>query len=111
MYIRRGKMPPGDAVLDLNGIRFVWNRDKAESNLRQHGVSFEDACEVFFDPFVQLLRSEMIDGEEREATIGMTEEWRLLVVVYTFRAEAIRIISARPATSAERTAYEDSTAP
>jgi uncharacterized DUF497 family protein len=49
----------------------------------------------------------MLGGEEREAAIGLTEGWRLLVVVYTFREEAIRIISARPATAAERSLYED----
>ena len=111
MYIRRDRIAPGDAVFERNNIRFVWNFEKAESNARKHGVAFEAACELFFDPFVRLLRSEMIGGEERETAIGMSEDWRLLVVVYTFRLQAIRIISARPATSAERSAYEDSTAP
>jgi uncharacterized protein len=110
-YIRRGTLSFGKVVYKRNDIRFVWDRGKAESNLRKHGVSFETACEIFFDPFVSLLRSEMIGGEEREAAIGMTESWSLLVVVYTFREEAIRVISARPATSAERNRYEDSTAP
>jgi uncharacterized protein len=111
MYIRCGRLPPGDAVHERNGVRFVWNREKAGSNLRKHGVSFEAASEVFFDPFVRLLSSTMIGGEERETTIGLTEDWRLLVIVCTLRAEAIRIISARPATSGERTAYEEETAP
>jgi uncharacterized protein len=111
MYIRSGRLPPGDVVFERTGIRFVWNREKADSNLRKHGVSFEAACEVFFDPFVRLLHSSMIGGEERERTIGLTEDWRLLVVVCTFREKAIRIISARPATSGERTAYEEETAP
>ena len=111
MYIRSGRLPPGDVVLDRTGIRFVWNRAKAESNLRKHDVSFEVACDIFFDPFVRLLRSDMLGGEEREAAIGMTEDWQLLVVVYTPRAESIRIISARPATSGERIAYEEETAP
>ena len=104
-------MSGGEVFHDRNGLRFVWNREKAESNLRKHGVSFQTACEVFFDPFVRLLRSEMLGGEEREAVIGITVDWRLLVVVYTFRTEAIRVISARPATSGERTLYEDTTAP
>jgi uncharacterized DUF497 family protein len=111
MYIRRGRLSPGDVVHEWNGIRFVWNRDKAESNLRKHGVSFEAACEVIFDPFVSLLSSTMIGGEERETTIGLTEDWNLLVIVCTFRAEVIRIISARPATSRERAAYEEKTDP
>lgn len=111
MYIRRGRIPPGNVVHERNGIRFVWDGGKAESNLRKHGVSFEEACEIFFDPFIQLLRSEVLGGEEREAAIGMTEGWSLLVVVYTFREEAIRVISARPATSQERRCYEDSSTP
>jgi uncharacterized DUF497 family protein len=111
LYIRGGKLPQGDVVHERNGIRFGWNRAKADSNLVKHGVSFEAACEIFFDPLIHLLRSEMLGGEEREAAIGMTEGWRLLVIVYTFRAEAIRIISARPATHLERSIYEDSTAP
>lgn len=111
MYIRRGRVPLSDAVHQRNGVHFVWNREKAESNAHKHGVSFEMACEVFFDPFVQLLRSDMIGGEERETVIGMTEDWRLLVVVYTFREEAIRLISGRPAAPAERVRYEDPTAP
>jgi len=111
MYIHRGTLSLGRVVYERNSIRFVWDRGKAESNLRKHGVSFETACEIFFDPFVRLLRSEAIGGEEREVTIGMTEDWSLLVVVYTFREEAIRVISARSATPAERNRYEDSTTP
>lgn len=110
-YIRRGRLSLGEVAYKRNDIRFVWDRGKAESNLHKHGVSFETACEIFFDPFVRLLRSEMIGGEEREVATGMTEDWSLLVVVYTFREEAIRVISARLATSAERNRYEDSTAP
>lgn len=106
MYIRHGSIPAGDVVLERNGIRFTWDRGKVESNVRKH-VSFETACEVFFDPLIRLYRSEMLDGEEREMAIGLTADWRLLAIVYTFRAEAIRIISARPATSTERSFYED----
>jgi len=51
------------------------------------------------------------EGEERESAIGMTTGWVLLVVVYTFREDSIRVISARPATSRERENYEDSAAP
>jgi uncharacterized protein len=101
----------GEVSHERNGLRFVWDRGKAESNLRKHGVSFQTACEVFFDPFVRLLRSGMLGGEEREAVIGITEDWRLLVAVYTFRTAAIRIISARPATPGERNLYEDTTTP
>jgi uncharacterized DUF497 family protein len=100
-------MSLGDVVHERHGIRFTWDRGKAESNLRKHRVSLETASEIFFDPLIRLERSEMLGGEEREAAIGLTEGWRLVVVVYTFREEAIRIISARPATAAERSLYED----
>ena len=105
-YIRGGRIALGDVVHKRNDICFVWDRGKADSNLRKHGVAFEDACEVFFDPFIRLLHSQVIGGEERESAIGLTEDWTLLVVVYAFREEAIRVISARPATSRERKTYE-----
>ena len=99
-------MALGDVVHKWNDVCFVWNREKAESNLRKHGVYFEAACEVFFDPFIRLLHSQTIGGEERESAIGMTEDWTLLVVVYALREQSIRIISARPATPQERKTYE-----
>ena len=91
----------------LNGIRFEWDRRKAAANLRKHGVGFKIACEVFFDPFVCLVDSEVVDGEERESVIGMTGGWDLLVVAYVDRVDSIRLISARPATRKGRLAYED----
>ena len=96
-----------DVVHRLNGIDFVWDRAKAQVNLQKHGVSLELACEVFFDPFIRLLRADWIGGEEREVAIGLAKDWTPLVVAYTFRGESIRLISARPATSPERKAYED----
>lgn len=111
LYIHRGKLSAGDVVHERNGIRFTWDREKGESNLRKHRVSIEVACEVFSDPLIRLHRSEMLGGEERETAMGLTESWNLLVVVYTFRKEGIRIISARPATLGERNTYEDSATP
>jgi len=96
-----------DVDYRLNGIDFVWDPVKAQANLQRHGVSLRSACEVFFDPFIRLLRSEWSGGEEREVAIGLTKDWTLLVVVYTFRGEAIRMISARLATGPERKTYED----
>ncbi len=96
-----------DVDYRLNGIDFVWDPVKAQANLQRHGVSLRSACEVFFDPFIRLLRSEWNGGEEREVAIGLTKDWTLLVVVYAFRGEAIRMISARLATGPERKTYED----
>ena len=111
VYIHRGRLSAGDVVHERNGIRFTWDREKGESNLRKHRVALEVACEIFSDPLIRLHRSEMLGGEERETAMGLTESWRLLVVVYTFRKEAIRIISARPATWGERNTYEGSATP
>jgi uncharacterized DUF497 family protein len=101
-YIHRGRFVAGNVAHERNGIRFNWDRKKAEINLRKHGVSFDAACEIFFDPLIHLHRSEMLGGEKRETAIGLTEGWQQLAVVYTFREEAIRIISARPVTPGER---------
>jgi len=96
-----------DIVFLYQGQRFVWDSEKAASNKSKHGVSFEKACEVFFDPFVKLEHAGPTD-EKREATIGMTEDWDLLFVAHLLREDdAIRIISARVATAQERRKYED----
>jgi len=47
----------------LHNIAFEWDSQKAAANLRKHGITFELACEAFFDPFVSYLNEEMIDGE------------------------------------------------
>jgi hypothetical protein len=89
------------------GQRFCWDSDKAGSNLVKHSVRFEQACEIFFDPFIRLLDATP-ENEAREAALGLTEDWTLLFVVYLVREEeTIRIISARPATREERRLYEN----
>lgn len=89
-----------------HGQVFEWDPGKAALNRRRHGVSFEKACAVFFDPFVRVVDASGI-GEVREAALGLTEDWTLLFVDHVVRAgESIRIISARLATPAERRDYE-----
>jgi uncharacterized DUF497 family protein len=91
----------------FRGQRFMWNVDKAATNESKHGVRFETAIEVFFDPLVRL-EDAGIGDEARDAAVGFTEDWRLLFVVHLIREDdTIRIISARPATAEERRAYED----
>jgi uncharacterized protein len=93
----------------LYGQRFVWDAEKASTNIGKHGISFETACQVFFDPFV-CLEDATVWEEARDAAIGLAEDWTLLFVVHLLReGEAIRIISARPATAQERKLYEDGT--
>ncbi len=84
----------------LNEIKFEWDSRKAAGNLKKHGVSFETACEVFFDPFERVVDAGVVEGEWRHAVIGMTVNWRLLHVVYAEQDDVIRIISARRAEKA-----------
>jgi len=92
----------------LHGIRFEWESEKAATNLRKHGIAFETACEVFFDPFLRMLDPENLDGQIREAIIGLTMNWKLIYVVYKMRkGDIFRIISARSVTKYERRLYEE----
>jgi uncharacterized DUF497 family protein len=96
-----------DIYFLYRGQRFVWDAEKASSNANKHGVRFETACEVFFDPFLRV-EDATVDEELRDAAVGLTEDWALLFVVHLMReGDTIRIISARPATAQERRAYED----
>ena len=79
---------------------------KAESNLAKHGVSFEEAASALLDPEGLALEDVDSEGEARWVLLGMSEEFRLLVVVYSLPSEdRIRLISARPATKAEAKNY------
>jgi len=90
-----------------HGIRFVANDDEARNNLRQHGVSFEQAAEAFFDPFLKIIDASRQD-ETRDAIIGCDDTGRLLCVVHLlFEDDSLRLISARKATREERRFYED----
>ena len=85
---------------------FEWDNHKAEANLRKHGVSFEEAQTVFTDPLsITLADPDHSEDEERFIDIGMSDDRRVLVVVYTERGQRIRLISARKATPAERKQY------
>lgn len=85
---------------------FEWDAYKAEDNRFKHHVSFDEATEVFDDPIVLTLEDEWHSGEEdRFIAIGVTQAARLLVVSYTMRGAAVRIISARDAVARERRRY------
>ena len=85
---------------------FQFDPAKAAGNLRKHGVSFADAEGVFMDPLALHRIDPDAEGEERFVAIGAGSAGHLLVVVYTLRGEAIRLISARRATPVEIRAYE-----
>ena len=96
-----------DEHYELKGISFVWDRTKAQRNLSKHGVAFEQAAEVFFDPFLRVSDASA-DEEARDAVVGMDEAWNLLYVVHVVIEQSrIRIVSARKATRRERQWYED----
>ena len=88
-------------------MRFEWDAVKAASNLKKHGVSFEEATEVFYDPCaLEGLDSVHSTQETRFFIIGYSSS-RLLFVTYIESAEnKVRIISARKANKAERETYE-----
>ncbi|QKQ72918.1 BrnT family toxin [Nostoc sp. TCL240-02] len=87
-------------------MAYQWDRDKAAANLRKHGVDFADAVTVFSDDLAITITDERFD-EERFITIGIDAFNRVLVVVYTWRNDEIRLISARKATRYEQKQYED----
>ena len=95
-----------DIIYQLQGVAFEWDADKAQSNIDKHGVTFEEAAEVFFDPFYQS-GDAAEEGEPRAFILGYSLVPRLLLVVYIERGERNRIISARPATRYERKLYEE----
>ncbi len=96
-----------DISYQLQGVLFEWDENKAQSNIQKHGVTFEEAVEVFFDPFYQTGDASVDSAETRDFIIGYTFSQRLLLAVYTDRDDQTRIISARSATRAERIVYEE----
>jgi uncharacterized protein len=92
----------------LNGITFTWNAEKARINPINHdGISFQQAAEAFFDPFLVLVDASRND-EARDAVIGLDTRYNLLYVVHIEQdGDRIRIISARKATRQERLEYEN----
>jgi len=85
---------------------FEWDLGKAEGNRRKHGVDFADAVGVFEDPYALSL-PDPFPAEERVATLGRDLLDRLIVVVWTWRGDGIRLISARRATPRERRRYAE----
>jgi uncharacterized protein len=87
---------------------FEWDEHKAQSNLRKHKISFQEAVTVFHDPLVATIPDpDHSSDEERLVAIGYSNKHRLLVVVFTERGQRTRIISYRRAEPAEREIYEE----
>jgi uncharacterized DUF497 family protein len=89
-------------------LTFEWDAAKAATNLRKHGVSFEEAATVFLDPHARLFDDPDVKANEaRFLLVGVSAAARVLVVVHVERGERLRIISARRATPRERNAVEE----
>lgn len=86
-------------------MSYQWDPRKARSNQQKHGIRFADAVSVLADDFAITVEDEDAD-EDRFVTIGSDAFGRILVVVYTFRGEETRLISAREASPHERKQYE-----
>jgi uncharacterized DUF497 family protein len=78
---------------------------KAASNLKKHGVSFEEAATALLDRMALAIEDPDAEGERRWVLIGMSDRARLLTVVYALRHNRIRLISARSSTKRETKAY------
>jgi uncharacterized DUF497 family protein len=65
-----------DRRYELNGIMFVWDELKARKNLAKHEIKFEQAIEVFFDPFFRVIDASP-EAESRDAVIGLDTDWNL----------------------------------
>ena len=88
-------------------MEFEWDPEKADANLRDHGVAFTEAQTVFGDPLeITIPDPDHSEGEFRFLSLGRSEADRLLIVSYTERGSRIRIISAREAAPKERRDYE-----
>ena len=88
-------------------MQFEWDREKAITNLRKHGVSFEEAVTVFYDSLAATFPDpDHSVNELRLITFGYSAQDRLLVVSHAERADSLRIISARVASARERKRYE-----
>lgn len=85
---------------------YEWDANKAATNFKKHGVHFADAATVFSDELAIRMSDEISSlDEDRFVILGMSVPGDLLVVVYSWRGDRIRIISARQATPRERRSY------
>lgn len=86
-------------------MEIEFDAGKAAANLKKHRVSFQEAATCLLDPIALVMEDREAEGEQRFVLVGMSTETRLLIVCYTLRGEALRIISARKATKKEGRQY------
>jgi uncharacterized DUF497 family protein len=95
-----------DVLYRFQEVCFAWDDQKAAENVEKHGVTFEEAAEVVFDPFYRV-GDAPVEEESRSYVLGYSFAQRMLLVLFVERSAFTRIISARPATRAERKQYEE----
>ena len=90
-------------------MQFDWDQEKAEINLKKHGVSFAEAQTVFGNSLARIFDDEEhSQNERRNGMVGYSVKNRLLIISFTEReSDTIRIISARETTPKERRRYEN----
>ncbi|GAB5376303.1 MAG: hypothetical protein AcusKO_27650 [Acuticoccus sp.] len=86
---------------------YIWDEAKRRSNLAKHSLDFSQARRIAWD-YAILIQLQTVDGEERELVYAALED-RIVVVVYTMRGDAMRLISLRYATGRERITYYENT--
>jgi uncharacterized DUF497 family protein len=100
---------PCECISDMHneGVHLEYDPDKRATNLPKHGIDLDDAMPVLFDPSALVREDHDAEGEQRFIAVGSDALGRLLTVVYAYRPpDVVRLISARPATSKEKQAYE-----
>jgi uncharacterized protein len=88
-------------------VSYEWDPVKAQANFERHGIHFADAGTTLEDDLALTIRGPFSEDEDRWITLGKDAAGRLLVVVYAWRGDDARLISARPATPGEKTQYEE----
>ena len=88
-------------------VSYEWDAAKARVNYAKHGVHFADATTVLEDDLALTMRDPYCEDEERWVTLGKDMLGRVLVVVYAWRGDSIRMISARRASAREKKSYEE----
>ena len=87
---------------------FEWDEEKADANLKKHGVGFDEARTVFNDPFsITIYDPDHSVNEHRYIDIGLSSKGRFIVVSYSEKGRRVRIISCRKVTKKERRVYEE----
>ena len=93
----------------MSNIKFLWDEKKNQSNIKKHGVHFDEAKSVFYDDNARLIHDpDSSDTEERFILLGLSKILNILVVIHCYyeNISVIRIISARKATKNEKNEYE-----